>query len=93
MVEELMKILRKTARALKTEDKKEIAVGVVGYPNTGKSSIINAMKHGRACAVNILPGTTKVGQEVQVDKSIIAIDCPGVIPANLEDVKSLILKQ
>jgi len=59
MTEELMKILRKIARTLKTEEKREIAVGVVGYPNVGKSSIINALKKGRACAVTNLPGTTK----------------------------------
>lgn len=59
MTEELMKVLRKVARDLKTDEKNEIAVAVVGYPNVGKSSVINALKHSRACAVNNLPGTTK----------------------------------
>ena len=92
MVEDIMKILRKTARALKTEQKQQIVVGVVGYPNTGKSSVINALKHSRACQVNNLPGTTKQAQEVIIDKSIVALDCPGVIPASQEEIKSLVLR-
>lgn len=54
-----MKVLRKIARDLKTDEKAEIAVAVVGYPNVGKSSVVNALKHSRTCQVNNLPGTTK----------------------------------
>jgi nuclear GTP-binding protein len=42
-------------------DKKQISVGFVGYPNTGKSSIINTLKNGKVCNVAPVPGETKVG--------------------------------
>lgn len=73
-------------------EKPVVAVGVVGYPNVGKSSVINALKHGRATVVDQHPGTTKVAQEVQLDKTIVLLDCPGVIPASQEDTHGLILR-
>lgn len=32
---------------------------VSGLPNTGKSSIINSLKRGKACNVGATPGVTK----------------------------------
>jgi len=39
------------------QDKKQISVGVVGYPNVGKSSIINTLKSKKVCKVAPVPGT------------------------------------
>jgi len=64
MTDELLKILRKIARSKKSDEKTMITVGIVGFPNVGKSSIINALRRSRATAVNNLPGTTKAMQEV-----------------------------
>ena len=41
-------------------DKKQISVGLIGYPNVGKSSIINALKSKRVCNVAPIAGETKV---------------------------------
>jgi nuclear GTP-binding protein len=54
-------------------------VGIIGYPNVGKSSLINSLKRSKAAAVSSIPGFTKTLQEVQLDKKIKLIDCPGVI--------------
>jgi nuclear GTP-binding protein len=42
-------------------DKKQISVGFIGYPNVGKSSVINTLKSGKVCNVAPVPGETKVG--------------------------------
>ena len=41
-----------------TQDKKQISVGVVGYPNVGKSSIINTLKSKKVCKVAPVPGAS-----------------------------------
>eukprot|EP01064_Diplonema_japonicum_P028135 TRINITY_DN4251_c0_g1_i1.p1 TRINITY_DN4251_c0_g1~~TRINITY_DN4251_c0_g1_i1.p1 ORF type:complete len:631 (+),score=155.51 TRINITY_DN4251_c0_g1_i1:67-1959(+) len=59
--------------------KKTISVGLIGYPNVGKSSIINTIRAKKVCKVAPIPGETKVWQYVNLSKSIFMIDCPGVI--------------
>ena len=59
--------------------KKAITVGVIGFPNVGKSSLINSLKRSRAVGVSSQPGYTKVMQEVQLDKKVKLLDSPGVI--------------
>ena len=41
------------------KDRSTVVVGVVGFPNTGKSSIINSLKRTRVCIVGSTPGVTK----------------------------------
>ena len=41
-------------------DKKQISVGFIGYPNVGKSSVINTLKSSKVCTVAPVPGETKV---------------------------------
>eukprot|EP01060_Flectonema_neradi_P030789 TRINITY_DN453_c2_g1_i1.p1 TRINITY_DN453_c2_g1~~TRINITY_DN453_c2_g1_i1.p1 ORF type:complete len:652 (+),score=175.78 TRINITY_DN453_c2_g1_i1:86-1957(+) len=59
--------------------KKTISVGLIGYPNVGKSSVINTIKAKKVCNVAPIPGETKVWQYINLSKSIFLIDCPGVI--------------
>jgi ribosome biogenesis GTPase A len=71
-------ILRKTI--LKTLNRPTIRIGVVGYPNTGKSSLINALKGRKSAKTSPVPGYTKHEQWVRVDNRIMMVDTPGVIP-------------
>ena len=38
-----------------------VSVGFIGYPNVGKSSIINTLRSKKVCNVAPIPGETKVG--------------------------------
>lgn len=39
--------------------KTAVTVGVIGYPNVGKSSLINSLKRSKACGVSSTAGFTK----------------------------------
>ena len=72
-------------------ERKQISIGFVGYPNTGKSSIINTLRKKKVCTVAPIPGQTKVWQYISLMKRILLIDCPGVVPPNPNDVEEDIL--
>jgi nuclear GTP-binding protein len=66
-------------------------VGFIGYPNTGKSSIINTLRKKKVCTVAPIPGETKVWQYITLMKRIYLIDCPGVVPPSSTDTPQDIL--
>jgi len=66
-------------------ERKQISVGLIGGPNTGKSSIINTLLKKKVCTVAPIPGETKVWQYVSLMKRIYLIDCPGVVPPSTHD--------
>lgn len=58
--ENLMNILKNYSRTSKSSnDKQNLTVGIVGFPNVGKSSIINSLKRSRAAATGNQPGVTR----------------------------------
>ena len=80
-MEGLLQLLKNYAR-VHTPGKKTkttITVGIIGYPNVGKSSIINALKRTRAVGVSPRPGFTTTSQEVVLDRDVRLMDCPGVV--------------
>eukprot|EP01029_Cantina_marsupialis_P006532 TRINITY_DN171_c2_g1_i1.p1 TRINITY_DN171_c2_g1~~TRINITY_DN171_c2_g1_i1.p1 ORF type:complete len:569 (+),score=221.88 TRINITY_DN171_c2_g1_i1:92-1798(+) len=76
----LIGLLKQFAK-LHTE-KKEISVGFIGYPNVGKSSVINSLKSKKVCKVAPIPGETKVWQYITLFRRVFLIDCPGVVPSD-----------
>jgi len=68
-----------------------VTVGVIGYPNVGKSSLINSMKKRRAVAVSGTAGYTTNLQTVELDKMVKIIDSPGVIMSS-DDETALVLR-
>ncbi|KAI8824045.1 P-loop containing nucleoside triphosphate hydrolase protein [Fimicolochytrium jonesii] len=73
----LMKLLKNYCR--NANIKTAITVGVIGFPNVGKSSVINSLKRSKVCNVGSAPGVTKVAQTIQLDKGIKLLDCPGIV--------------
>ncbi|MHA1506734.1 MAG: GTPase [Candidatus Asgardarchaeia archaeon] len=55
-----------------------VKVGILGYPNTGKSSIINILKGKHSARTSPIPGFTTHYQIYRVDPRIKVIDTPGV---------------
>ncbi|XP_074641988.1 uncharacterized protein LOC141899522 [Tubulanus polymorphus] len=74
------------------QDKKQISIGFIGYPNVGKSSIINALRSKKVCKVAPIAGETKVWQYVTLMRRIFLIDCPGVVYPTGETESEIILK-
>ncbi|KAK7035378.1 nuclear GTP-binding protein nug1 [Paramarasmius palmivorus] len=56
-----------------------VTIGVVGYPNVGKSSLINSLKRTKVCAVAAQAGFTKEVQSIQLERGMRIIDSPGVV--------------
>lgn len=75
--ETLIKLLKNYSRS--HEIKKSITVGIIGLPNVGKSSLINSLKRTHVANVGATPGLTRSMQEVQLDKNVKLLDCPGVV--------------
>ncbi|XP_026532060.1 guanine nucleotide-binding protein-like 3-like protein [Notechis scutatus] len=86
----LMKMLANYCR--NQDVRTTITVGVVGFPNVGKSSLINSLKRSRACNTGATPGITKSLQEVQLDKHIKLLDCPGIVMASPTSDAAMILR-
>lgn len=57
---------------------RRLVVGLVGYPNVGKSSTINALFGSKKTAVAPTPGKTKHFQTLNVSASMCLCDCPGM---------------
>jgi len=74
------------------ESSKQISIGFIGYPNTGKSSIINALRSKKVCKTAPIAGETKVWQYITLMKKIYLIDCPGVVPPGLETDEEKVLR-
>ncbi|MCF7799275.1 50S ribosome-binding GTPase [Candidatus Woesearchaeota archaeon] len=64
---------------LRYAEGREVVVGVVGYPNTGKSSVINALKGKASAGVSSQSGFTKGRQLIRIDNKITILDTPGVL--------------
>jgi nuclear GTP-binding protein len=75
--DQLVKLLKNYCR--NANIKTSITVGVIGYPNVGKSSVINSLKRSKVCGVGSTPGFTKVAQEITLDKNVKLLDCPGIV--------------
>lgn len=73
--------------ANKANLKRLLIVGVIGYPNVGKLSIINALtarhgSRGAACPVGNQAGVTTAMREIKIDAKLKILDSPGIVFAD-----------
>lgn len=62
-----------------------IRAGVVGYPNVGKSSLINRLLKRRICEAAPRPGVTRVLKWVRIGQDLDLLDSPGILPMRFSD--------
>lgn len=67
-----------------SKNKESFIVGVLGYPNTGKSSIINCIAKKKKIKVSPRAGTTHGEHKIKAGKMTV-LDTPGVIPLKEND--------
>jgi ribosome biogenesis GTPase A len=60
--------------------KRGVQIAVIGYPNTGKSSLINFLIGRSSTPVSQQSGFTKGIQKLRLSTGIFLMDSPGVIP-------------
>lgn len=63
-------------------------IGLVGYPNVGKSSTINALIGAKKVSVSSTPGKTKHFQTIHLSPDVILCDCPGLVFPNFATTKA-----
>ena len=70
------------------EGKQKTTIGLLGYPNVGKSSTINALLGAKKVSVSETPGKTKHFQTVYLTPEILLCDCPGLVFPNFATTKA-----
>ncbi len=75
----------------KVAPKKPVKVAVVGYPNVGKSTIINLLRGRHSAGTSPIPGYTKHVQLVRAATWLKVVDTPGVVPLK-GDEEELVFK-
>ncbi|OAA72485.1 ribosome biogenesis GTPase Lsg1 [Cordyceps fumosorosea ARSEF 2679] len=67
---------------------RKLQVGLVGYPNVGKSSTINALIGATKVSVSSTPGKTKHFQTIHLSDRVVLCDCPGLVFPNFASTKA-----
>ena len=69
-----------------------MTIGVVGYPNTGKSSVINYLVGKKSARTSPVAGFTRGIQWIKLSRNFKLIDTPGVIPLQERSEADLAMK-
>lgn len=90
------KLKKAILEASKEKREKEIKRGmkpqhvrtmILGIPNVGKSSLINALVGKKSAAKANMPGKTRAQQWVMIASGFDLLDTPGILPPHYEDKK------
>ncbi len=90
-VDELEALFLENAPDIRTADgepHRKTQIGLVGYPNVGKSSTINALIGAKKVSVSSTPGKTKHFQTIHLSPDVVLCDCPGLVFPNFATTKA-----
>ncbi len=81
IVSALRKIKKPSAKSTQPAEDKVIKIAIIGQPNVGKSSLINALLNEERLIVSDIPHTTRDSQDILINfqkKKIVFIDTAGI---------------
>ncbi|NXX87001.1 LSG1 GTPase, partial [Urocolius indicus] len=84
---ELLEIFKTMHNGPRVKDG-EVNVGLVGYPNVGKSSTMNTILGNKKVSVSATPGHTKHFQTLYVEPGLCLCDCPGLVMPSFISTKA-----
>eukprot|EP00494_Astrolonche_serrata_P004827 UN04841 len=65
---------------------------MIGFPNVGKSSVLNVLVQQKKVAVAATPGKTKHFQTIILNDKVTLCDCPGLVfPSFMSSKAELVL--
>ncbi|XP_066890358.1 large subunit GTPase 1 homolog [Kogia breviceps] len=85
--QELLEIFKQLHSGKKVKNG-QLTVGLVGYPNVGKSSTINTIMGNKKVSVSATPGHTKHFQTLYVEPGLCLCDCPGLVMPSFVSTKA-----
>eukprot|EP00752_Nemacystus_decipiens_P016598 g14838.t1 len=69
----------------RVEKGQKVRVVIVGIPNVGKSTLVNALRGKRVASVGDEPAVTKGNQEIDLKNGVVLTDTPGILWPKFED--------
>ena len=70
-----------------SESARKFRMMMVGLPNTGKSTLINALRGKKSTKCGNKPGLTQSQQWIKLDGEIELLDTPGIMPKRIDSKK------
>jgi ribosome biogenesis GTPase A len=93
---DLLNVAQKTAKAVNERRLKRgmnprpLRAAVIGFPNVGKSALINRLVGKRAVASASKPGVTRQLRWVRILDHLELLDSPGILPPRIEDQEAAV---